>query len=262
MTRQIALLSDLHNEHKMFNVAPFYQKLQGVDLIVLAGDIQTPNETTNPVSWALDQLPDVPVVFVPGNHDFYGGVPTELLAQWKAQAKGTRVRVLYNDVFDWDGVNILGTPLWSGLDLYGPVHKWQLEKVLPMSIADFRAIKLSANKLWTVGAMLNEHAQALAFLRAQLAKGGTNVVVTHWCPHEQSVDAQFRGDPLTPYFVNHLPELVEQADMWLHGHKHADCHYQVGNNPRKGVVHCHPRGYPNEEARKGPYAPQFIEVDA
>jgi len=63
------VLSDLHLEH-----APYPGPPADADAIVLAGDIST---GTRGVSWAREWAADRPVLYVAGNHEFYG---QELLA--------------------------------------------------------------------------------------------------------------------------------------------------------------------------------------
>ena len=39
------------------------------DAVILAGDI---HRTTQGLRWARERWPDLPMVYVPGNHEFYG----------------------------------------------------------------------------------------------------------------------------------------------------------------------------------------------
>jgi Icc-related predicted phosphoesterase len=65
-------------------------------------------------------------------------------------------------------------------------------------------------------------------------------VITHHAPHRLSVPAQFDGEPLTPCYVSHIPELVRPpADLWIHGHIHNSMDYAIGGTR----VLCNPRGY-------------------
>jgi Icc-related predicted phosphoesterase len=65
------------------------------------------------------------------------------------------------------------------------------------------------------------------------------VVLTHHAPHPGSVHERFAGSIINGAFISDLTELVEQADLWLHGHAHDSFDYRVG---RCRVV-CNPRGY-------------------
>ena len=61
---KIAVYSDLHNEFSEF-VPPMLD----VELVVLAGDISVRGQG---VEWANAAF-DCPVIYVPGNHEFYRG---------------------------------------------------------------------------------------------------------------------------------------------------------------------------------------------
>ncbi len=61
---KLHILSDLHTEFSDFEAPE-----TDADVVVLAGDIGV---GTGGIEWAAGQFPDVPVVYVPGNHEFYG----------------------------------------------------------------------------------------------------------------------------------------------------------------------------------------------
>ena len=67
---RIHLLSDLHNEF-----SSFVPVLLDCDLVILAGDIDLKSRG---VEWAKKTF-SVPVLYVPGNHEFYGGHLTHTL---------------------------------------------------------------------------------------------------------------------------------------------------------------------------------------
>ncbi|MBV8629118.1 MAG: metallophosphoesterase family protein, partial [Paraburkholderia sp.] len=64
---KIRVLSDLHLESEEPELIPH----AGADLVVLAGDIH--NHAAG-LRWAAETFDDeVPVVYVPGNHEYYDG---------------------------------------------------------------------------------------------------------------------------------------------------------------------------------------------
>lgn len=63
---KIQLLSDLHIE---FGHYAYPETGTDTDVVVLAGDIHTKDCG---VKWALDEIKDRPVIYVLGNHEFYG----------------------------------------------------------------------------------------------------------------------------------------------------------------------------------------------
>jgi predicted phosphodiesterase len=62
---KIRILSDLHLEFRHWTPPE-----ADADVIVLAGDIHV---GIHGVEWARRSFPLNPVVYVPGNHEFYGG---------------------------------------------------------------------------------------------------------------------------------------------------------------------------------------------
>lgn len=63
---KIRILSDLHLEFQQWSPPK-----AAADIIVLAGDIDL---GIHGVEWGRQSFPSSPVVYVPGNHEFYGGL--------------------------------------------------------------------------------------------------------------------------------------------------------------------------------------------
>lgn len=252
----LALMSDLH-----LDFAPYEPGPVDADLIVAAGDL---NESTNgsAIRWLQQRFPDQPVLFVPGNHDFFKGNVSSSIERWRHEAQGTNVHFLYNDVFWFQGVRFLGTSLWSDLASGGIVTQATLMKEVVHRISDFSHILNDDGRCWRVADMLRENRQAVEFLSRALEEEPEvpTVVVTHWGPHRGSMHPKYGDDPLNAYFINHLPHLVERTMLWLHGHTHSGRDYEAGFVDGLGRVICHPRGYPNEN--QGPYVPLRLRVDA
>lgn len=110
----IFAVSDLH-----LDTGPFEwpDAAMQADIIVVAGDLSDGQ-------FDIDFLkkPGKPLIFVPGNHDFW--VPQgktdmfEMYAAMKAKTIGTQVHVLWDEEVVIDGVRFLGTPLWSDFGGY------------------------------------------------------------------------------------------------------------------------------------------------
>lgn len=98
VSMKIQLLSDLHIEFGAFEYIDV-----GADVVVLAGDIHTKDRG---VKWAIDTIKDKPVIYILGNHEFYGKAYPKLIGELKQLSKGTNVHVLENDVMSIDGVNL------------------------------------------------------------------------------------------------------------------------------------------------------------
>jgi hypothetical protein len=84
------------------------------DVVVLAGDIARPREA---VAWAMEFAQ--PVLYVAGNHEFYGGSIEGTLAELKRLCEGTHVHLLDDSELVLEGVRFLGTTLWTDFGLFG-----------------------------------------------------------------------------------------------------------------------------------------------
>jgi 3',5'-cyclic AMP phosphodiesterase CpdA len=246
---KIRVLSDLHLENDEPELVPHAH----ADLIVLAGDIH--NHAAGP-RWAAQTFDGaVPVVYVPGNHEYYDGEFGALeRALDDAAGQVDNVHVLNNATLvdpqgEW---RVLGTTLWTDFALYGPQPDAIAESVAAAQrvMLDFRGLiqmnwphdTHDATRDFTPDDSLALHRQARAWLEAELAKpfGGKTIVVTHHAPHRLSLATRYATDPVSAGFVSHLPELVRApVALWIHGHTHTPFDYTVSGTR----VVCNPRGY-------------------
>ena len=269
MTVRIQLLSDLHVEfldkrysyaaYRMIDVHP------DADVIVLAGDIDTGWRSLEFAS-KLAQRACRPVIWLPGNHEFYQHDFDDLRSRFE-QADFEGVHVLMNRSVVVDGVRFLGGTLWTDFALYEGSNRLntreQAMELAEGNLADFRVIKRGDRRFSPMDSAV-EHAATRAFLERELATPfpGKTVVVTHHAPHPRSIHPRYaaHGDTLAsrrplerwctrdenshwylnPCFASRLEPLIEQADLWLHGHMHDSVDYQLG---RCHVI-ANPRGYP------------------
>lgn len=262
---KIQPVSDVHLE--FFQENPAVGRI-GVhpeaDVIVLAGDIDK-----GEYSWRhaveLSQRAGKYVVWVPGNHEFYHGDLAVLMRKYRA-SRHDGVIALLDSTEVLNGVRFVGGTLWTDFALYrGSVRMPEVEEAMAWvqsGLNDFRIVG-DDGVPFTAAKSAVLHAQTRHHIESQLAVpfAGKTVVVTHHGPHRNSVHAtyapgqrvldsvyQLPGESrwwrLNPGFVSHLPEVVEKADLWIHGHIHNSMDYQVG----KCRVVANPRGYPRDRS--------------
>jgi predicted phosphodiesterase len=253
---KIRVLSDLHLENDEPLAIPYAE----ADLVVLAGDIH--NRAEGP-RWAAGNFDtDVPIVYVPGNHEYYdaefGAMETALQ---DASRSMDNVHFLNNaSLTDRHGKwRVLGTTLWTDFALFGAddaqldAAKHACSKVM----LDYKGLIQLAwpdepdgeARDFAPDDALALHMQARAWLESELAKpfAGQTIVVTHHAPMRESLAAQYAQDVVSAGFVNHLPELVRSpVALWIHGHTHTSFDYTV-NGAR---VVCNPRGYFDRRSAK------------
>ncbi|KJS77237.1 MAG: metallophosphoesterase [Comamonadaceae bacterium BICA1-1] len=234
---KIALMSDLH-----LSVHPMAAPRVEADVVVLAGDLHRP---AGAIEWAR-QFGDTPTLFVAGNHEFYGGDLVGTVHALRQQAEGSSVRVLEHDVWHHQGVRFLGCTLWSDYRLFDSAEQRAqgLQQASAM-VRDFSRIRVAPDfdDLFTPAVAQLLFDRSLAWLAQQfdIAHPGPTVVVTHFAPARGSIAPQFAGSPLNACFVSDLQAQIQrwQPELWLHGHVHHSCDYQVG---RTRII-ANPRGY-------------------
>ena len=77
----------------------------------------------------------VPVVYIPGSHDFYGHYVRDI-GQLPAAAPAN-IQVLSDDTCEIDGVRFLGSTLWTDFKFYGEGEAWFARQKAKVLIEDF-----------------------------------------------------------------------------------------------------------------------------
>ncbi len=231
---KLHILSDLHLEFSTFETPHTW-----ADVIVLAGDIAIGDKG---VRWARETWPNKPIVFVPGNHEFYGARRPEIMRLLRIAGKQTGVHILDEDEIVIDGVRFLGCTLWTDFMLFGEEKKDRAMHDGRIFLSDFRVIYEVEDEKFSAARSIELHEQSLAWLKAKLDEhfDGKTVVVTHHLPSARSVVERFKDSLLSACFASELDYLFgKKIALWVHGHTHDNLDYGV-NGTR---VICNPRGY-------------------
>lgn len=220
------------------------------DLLILAGDIASGLGAIR----AFANWP-VPVLYVPGNHEFYGAHRDALLQAMHDVAQKGSVVLLDRSEADFSRfehwfakhkdelqhLRFLGATLWTDYRLPGLNRsQHQQMETAQTHLVDHRAIHTDSG-YFTPADALHAHEADRRWLQAQLDTpfDGKTVVITHHGPHRGSTHPRWAGNALNGAFMSHLPELVTKADLWVHGHVHDTFDYVV----EKCRVVANPRGY-------------------
>lgn len=232
---KLHVLSDLHTE-----IADFAPPETDADLVILAGDIGV---GLAGLAWASRAFPARPVIYVPGNHEYYDH-DISLMSALDATRRGN-IHVLNDDALEFGGVRFLGATLWTDFNFFGECDAWFAKTRAKAWMPDFAVIR-NGERRFTPEDSVGLHLQSRAWLGASLATpfAGPTVVVTHHLPASRSVASQYANDPLNPAFASRLEDLIEtyKPALWIHGHTHVPCDYQIFDTR----VICNPRGYPGE----------------
>ena len=252
---KIQIASDLHLELRLNHepeIHDFYP-VEDRDLLVLAGDIGT---HMNAWSFIEQELWRSPVIYVPGNHEYYSLQTREHTDEaWKHRAKrNPDLHYLIAEGVTIGGVRFWGAPWYS--DLFGRRDSRYL-KVVEGTINDFSP-KYDDFGRWTIARHLEEHERQTQLLREQADL--VDVVITHWPPTCDAVAPRFKGDGMNGYFVNDREDLVEDigAQCWISGHVHDAYRAVVGNT----LVIGNPTGYSHEAPESRLFRPDFaIDIE-
>jgi predicted phosphodiesterase len=229
---KLQIYSDLHNEFSRFEPTT-----SDADVVILAGDIDLKSRG---VKWANDVF-QCPVVYVCGNHEYYGGHIDHTLRKMK-EAALPHVHVLENQTLIQDQVRFLVTTGWTDYTSTGDVQA--ATRIAAEWMNDFRLIRadISYRRLRPVD-LIAKSKTACNWLAQELGKpfDGKTVVITHHAPVADYLSEEHAGHMAAAY-ANDWSDLLGGADLWIYGHTH------VAANFNKNGCHLvsNPRGYPGE----------------
>ncbi len=224
---RIRVLSDLHLEFMTTETRTAFIESVPVDcdVLVLAGDVDSGASLLSALQAFADRFRHV--VYVLGNHEFYGTSVVDRLAALRSWNKPANFHWLENSSVVIDGQRFIGCSLWfphtPDADTGGLNDFVQIRDFVP----------------W----VYERNRESVAFLEANVQFG--DVVVTHHLPSNLCVHRKYRGDPLNAFFVCDVEHVMraKMPEVWIHGHTHesVDC---VVEQTR---IVCNPYGYAGHE---------------
>lgn len=234
---KIQILSDLHHEFGIFDFP-----VDHCDLLILAGDV---NLGIKGINWIKENIRDIPVIYILGNHEYYKGSYPKTLHKIKEASRESNVHVLENESIEIQGIRFHGATLWTDFSLFGnPVA---FGNMCQSKMNDYKKIRRdpSYSKLRSIDTF-NIHQASRRWLNGSLAESNSakNIVVTHHAPSIRSVPLQYHEDPISTAYASDLEEMIEthRPDYWIHGHIHTPIKYDIS----KTKVICNPQGYADE----------------
>ena len=253
------IISDLHRD-----VGPAWTPaaIPQADVALIAGDIG--EGLVESVMWAADVIrPHMPVVMVPGNHEYYRTTLREELARGRMAAAEHAVHLLENDAVVIGRAAFVGCTLWTDYRLDGDVLRPLAMEAARRGLSDHRRIAWATKPRWLrfrpeEAAAL--HAASRTYLRQALLGDlrtsddlMSRVVITHHAPSPRSIAPQFAGSALNSAYASHLEPLIEETEptLWVHGHMHTSVDYRIGGTR----VVCNPKGYGAENRA---FDPAFV----
>lgn len=245
---KIAYYTDLHLEFRQWQPS----EPLDADVIVLGGDIDI---GVRGIEWAKKHFFQ-PVIYVAGNHEYYlqPNIQQTNMAMLKA-AEGTNVHVLIDDNIVINGVNFVGSTLWSDFNLNQ--NQVGCMKYASTAMNDYNLIKMqtehSTSRPFTPVDALAIHQKSLRSIDDKLIQDIPNIVMTHFGVHENCAHPQYHGDLLSGAFSTDLTEFITQnkskITAWIYGHTHHNKDFAISGIP----ILTNQRGYAPYEL-----VPEFI----
>lgn len=235
---KIQIISDLHQEFGLSDLS-----FDNADVVVLAGDI---NLGTKGVDWIKTKIPDKPVIYVLGNHEYYKGSYPKTLNKIKEASKNSNVNVLEDSFVDIENIRFHGATLWTDFSLFGSPMAYG--SLCQNQMNDYKQIRRdpSYSKMRSIDTF-KIHQFSRQWLKESLenSQGLKNIVVTHHAPSLQSVPEHFKKDPVTSAYASNLEYFISEYQplYWVHGHIHTPMRYKIGETE----IICNPHGYITEK---------------
>jgi len=230
---RLQILSDVHLEF-----GDYEPEQPNVDAVILAGDVHV---RRNAVPWIKKHFYDRPVVYVAGNHEFYGSSVSGLFRDLRSATEGSNICVLENESVQIGDVTFLGCTLWTDFQLWPIPTAAKLAAENAMS--DFNLIRAEKDRFKPEDSV-KLHKESVRWLKEALGQcnPAKTVVVTHHAPSEKSIPPYHAGSILNAAFASALDEFVEKSGvpLWIHGHTHHCVDYKIGNTR----IFSNQRGYP------------------
>jgi len=232
----IQILSDIHLEFEDFQIDS-----ANADVVILAGDIHVGDKG---VKWIADHIQNVPVIYILGNHEYYGKIFPKLTRTLKLETQNSNITILENETVTIKDITFFGCTLWTDFNLFGNPRADGYYCQQYMN--DYKKIRRepSYSKIRSMDvAVINKNSTDWLLSEYGQRKAKKNIVVTHHAPSIRSLLDRNKNETISAADASHLDSLVEKLSphYWIHGHLHTSSDYYIGNTR----IICNPRGYPD-----------------
>jgi hypothetical protein len=232
--------------------------------LLLAGDIGHPLKPHYSIFLREAAKSFQSIFLIAGNHEYYtrDGRPMDSIKKAIHQALPANAHFLDGDqvVYTADGIQILGTTLWSHIPS-------DMVKYVKGGINDFKMIYESQGTQLSPLTFNALHVKEKAWLETQIERttqttqGGQSthptIVITHHLPSYTCIAEQYKDYALNCCFASELDSLLKPpVKAWVCGHTHTPIKSVVG--PHNIPVYANPFGYPGEN--KNPSKKMTFEV--
>jgi len=203
----------------------------------------------------------VPVLYLAGNHEFYGETFEKVIPSLREAAAGTSLRILENDVFEFGGYRFFGATLWTDFALFPEQRTDSMIRASDRSsgMNDYKKTRtLPRYQKLRPAQTAMRHAESCRLLSLFLNGGdvGRSVVLTHHAPSSRSLLSGWETDSINAAYASNLEAMIEATRpcAWIHGHTHAFRDYSIGNTR----IVCNPLGYQGDAPQQTGFVADLI----
>lgn len=254
---KIRIMSDLHIESQPSYRPEICEDEKNI-VLILAGDVCEIQKVHILMPFLAEMSERFKnVLYVPGNHEYYNGHLQESKKKLqKVASQFLNIVILDNSSVNIDGVNFIGSTLWTDIDKGDPLSMIYVAN----GLNDYRKIRTDAYRRIRPDDTIVQHLKSVRYLREALLahEGEYNVVVTHHAPSRLSIHEKYAGDVLNAAYASDLSDIIEEFSpmLWIHGHMHDTFDYELYNTR----IICNPKGYPRGRIHGGGHENQlFVE---
>jgi len=252
---KVGFCSDLHLDHGYQylidsdgNISK--EAFKPADVLILAGDIIEVRDIfrtrESSMFWKSTEFRDFlsqllclykKVIFIPGNHEYYGSSIEKCHTQLKLlESEFPGLHYLQNEYIELDDVVFFGSTLWTNLS--NPMSEYEART----RMNDYRKIT-HLNRSLRPSDTTYFHYNAISAMESFFSENSEKkkVVITHHAPSWQSKDMKFRDSTLNDAYMSNLDDFITKhsPDCWIHGHLHCINDYTIGSTQ----IFSNPRGY-------------------
>lgn len=223
---KICYMSDVHAE-RLWKVPGWLPQLPPIaDVLILAGDISVGEDLINVVARIRSVLVTTTIIVIGGNHEFYGENRKSLLEKYRSAFDGRGgVYFLENSKVEINGITFIGATLWS--DLSYPVPGKTTFEIIEWSdenVGDFVRIMEDDYRKFNAKLMISLCDESKSEIERMLksSEPSKTVVITHFPPHFELANKNYKVSDGTPFFFADCSELINKHKpaYWVYGHNH------------------------------------------
>ena len=219
-------ISDIHSGiwHPMQKYwSSHFSFLNDVDVMCIAGDAGEPIQNIVMIAQLLLEFPNLEIVYVPGNHDFYGmNIDQALESYVWAEYSLDRLHLLTGYQYStwvYGDFAFIGATLWTDFNDKKPLIMNEVKK----GLHDYDTIRSGRDgKLITPDRILNEHYKQRKTLFKSLERNKDKrcIVVTHHKPYLSPAITEGLTYGYEVDLMKALDECKCPPEVWISGHTH------------------------------------------